>query len=83
LTGEAIYAFVSFKENIEINENKTITELKQLIKEKIAAYAIPDVFLVLTEFSLLTTISETFEVFICLYTGFTTSAENKVWQNNA
>ena len=45
-TGEGIYAFLSLKENVSESKEDIIKELKALVKSKIAAYAIPEYFLV-------------------------------------
>ncbi len=44
--GEGIYAFLTLKETVNESHEEIINDLKRLIKSKIAAYAIPEYFLV-------------------------------------
>ena len=46
LKGEGIFAFLSLKEHVTEPEDKIISKLKILVREEIAAFAIPDYFLV-------------------------------------
>jgi acyl-coenzyme A synthetase/AMP-(fatty) acid ligase len=38
-----IYAFVTLKERLDESEDEIKSELRQLVREQIAAYAVPDV----------------------------------------
>jgi acetyl-CoA synthetase len=46
IKGEGIFAFISLKENVNESEEDIIMNLKSLVKAKIAAFAVPDHFLV-------------------------------------
>ncbi|KAK7086893.1 Acetyl-coenzyme A synthetase 2-like, mitochondrial [Halocaridina rubra] len=42
IKGEGVYAFIVLKENLYSTEQEILTDLKKLVKTKIAAYAVPD-----------------------------------------
>ena len=46
LFGEGIFAYVTLKENVKLTEKELVTQLKALVKSKIAHYAIPHRILV-------------------------------------
>jgi acetyl-CoA synthetase len=46
IKGEGIFAFISLKENVTADEKDIVNDLKQLVKREIAAFAVPDHFLV-------------------------------------
>ncbi|XP_039270857.2 acetyl-coenzyme A synthetase 2-like, mitochondrial [Styela clava] len=46
IKGEAPFAFLTLKENQNISAEDLEKELKQMIKEKISSFAIPDIFIV-------------------------------------
>ena len=44
--GDGMYAYVTLKESVNIEEPRLINELKSLVKSKLAAFAVPHRFLV-------------------------------------
>ncbi|CAF0793271.1 unnamed protein product [Brachionus calyciflorus] len=46
--GEGIFAFITLRKNDVYNEDELINELKTLVKSKIAAYAVPHYFLIVS-----------------------------------
>jgi acetyl-CoA synthetase len=46
IKGEGIYAFITLKDNVEQKEAEIKIALKALVRREIAAFAVPDYFLV-------------------------------------
>jgi len=53
LYGEGVYTFVILKNGVKVVEEEVITGLKELVKKKIAAFAVPNNFLVIWPYKLL------------------------------
>ena len=77
IKGEGVYAYVILKDGVS-TDSKTEAELRAIVRQKIAAYALPDVIQVIQS-----EICCDFVNFDCVLLVLHWTAENALWQDNA